>query len=296
VILLLGLSIFLLLRNRDANATLTVGGIPRDYIVHLPPAYDESTALPVVLVLHGGGSSGRRIARFTEFNKVADREGFIAVYPEGYKHSWADGRGVTDAEQSNIDDVVFISALLDELESTYLVDSDRVYAVGISNGGFFTQALVCNLSDRIQAGAVVAATLSVNLHAVCDPGSPTSMLFINGTADPLVPYEGGSVINNRGDILSAEETVNWWSEVNGCPADPTVESSQDEVDDGTAIHTEIYGGCADGTEVWFITVEGGGHTWPGHPEIPANDFVGTVSQEFDANEVIWAFFSAFPAE
>jgi polyhydroxybutyrate depolymerase len=151
-ILLLGISIFLLFRNRDVKATITVDGIPRDYIVHLPPTYDESTALPVVLVLHGGGSSGRRIARFTGFNEVADREGIIAVYPDGYDNSWADGRGVTGAEQASIDDVAFISALLDELESVYAVDTDRVYLAGISNGGFMVQTLVCNLSERIQAG------------------------------------------------------------------------------------------------------------------------------------------------
>ncbi|HEU5370452.1 MAG TPA: PHB depolymerase family esterase, partial [Ktedonobacterales bacterium] len=158
--------------RHDFSGSLSSGGLTRTYQGHLPSSYDGVKALPLVLALHGHGGDGQGMLRLTHLNRIADQHGFIVVYPDGYQKSWADGRGATEADQAGVDDVGFLSALIDALANQYKVDQKRVYVTGISNGGFMSERLACDLSNKVAAVAAVAATMPTGLAARCAPQEP----------------------------------------------------------------------------------------------------------------------------
>ena len=255
--------------------------------------------MPLVLLLHGGGGTGEGMEKLTlgGFNRLADREGFVVVYPDGIEKHWNDGRGLEAyrAHRENMDDVGFISTLIDHLIKISKVDPNRIYAAGISNGGQFSQRLACELSDRIAAIGVVAIQLPEHLSTSCSPKRPVSVLMMPGTEDPLVPWEGGEIGFRRGRkfgrVLSVPESMRFWANQNQCPLSPLIthEPDRDPKDD-TRVRREGYGPCSRGNEVLLYAIEGGGHTWPGgHPYLPSW-IIGKTSRDIDANEVIWDFF------
>ena len=267
-----------------------MGGLTRTYLGHLPPAYDGVSPLPLVLAFHGGGGRASGMNELTHLNDVADKHGFVVVYPDGYKLHWGDGRGVSPSEMDGVDDVAFVSALIDALARQYKLDLRRVYATGISNGGFFSERLACDLSNKIAAIASVAATLSQNLADSCAPGRPVSFLLIQGTADPLVPWQGGQVVGERGQVVSAAAAIQKWVGLDGCAGAPTMSSLPDTAHDGTQVQITQYTGCQQQTEVALYLVQNGGHTWPGGKQYLPESIVGKASRQCDAGEVIWAFF------
>ncbi len=282
------------LRAQDKGEQVESGGQTRTYLVHLPQNYDRAQHWPVVFVLHGGGGQGRGMDFVTHFNDFADRNGVIAVYPDGLTRGWNDGRVTRRLAQRTADDVSFISALLDKLESEYSVDSARVYATGISNGGFMSFRLGCELAPRIAAIAPVAAALSVDLAKTCHPARPVPMLMINGTADPLVPYQGGDVFAEGGAIFSAEVSAQKWAQMDGCSAAPAAATVPPKSLGGLTTRMIRYSECKSRAEVELRAIEGGGHTWPGGFQYLPETVIGKTSREFDADEVIWKFFSAHP--
>jgi len=274
----------------DSTHTLTVNGVQREYLLHVPPGYAKGHAAPLVLVLHGHGGAPRGTARNTGMSAEADREGFLVAYPAGLNRGWNDGRVEVGA---TADDVAFLAGVIDDVAARYDVDRSRVFAAGISNGGFMSMRLACELSDRIRAVGIVAATLSEPLHATCKPKRPVAVVMFNGSDDPLVPYGGGSIRGNRGRILGAEATASFWAKENGCTAEPE-RSDLPVADSGdpTRVSLARYTGCKPGAEVRLYTIHGGGHTWPGgRPYAPAF-LVGKVSRQLDADEVMWEFFRA----
>lgn len=285
-------------RVHDATGQVRVGAVTRTYLLHVPARYDKAKSMPLVLVFHGGGGRGANMPRFTGFDKLADSEGFIAVYPDGIDHHWNDGR---ENDDPAVDDVAFVSALLDQLESSYNIDRKRIFATGISNGGFFSQRLACDLSNRIAAVASVAATMPAELMKRAAPSRPVSVMLIDGTADPLVPYEGGTVgaelggVGRGGTAASAPDTIAFWARRDRCSAKPVVEDLPDrDPADGVRVRRETHAGGADGTEVVLYTVEGGGHTWPGGVQYLPKRLIGKTSHDIDATEVIWEFFARHP--
>ncbi len=179
--------------------TLRVSGVERTYLLDVPPSYRPGTPAPLVMVFHGAGGSGRRMAPHTGFSRLAGREGFVAVYPDGLGRRWNDGRSALATR----DDVGFVKALLDTLERELSLDSTRVYAAGISNGAMFSYRLACELPGVFAAIAPVAGATPANLAESCGRTAPVSVLAIQGTADPLLPYAGGGVGGGRGSVLSA---------------------------------------------------------------------------------------------
>lgn len=273
---------------------LSLDGRERTFFVHVPAAYSSARPVPVVFVFHGGGrGSGRGIARRTGFNRLADAHGFLAVYPDGYRSNWNDGRGTTDAERAGVDDVSFVRLMLRELEDRFAIDRRRIYAVGVSNGGMFVNRLGCELADRFAAIAFVVGPMPAPVAPRCEPRRPISVLGIFGTEDPLIPWRGGEVRGgDGGPILGVEETIDLWVRRNGCRARGYTEVLPRRVDDGTVVKRTTYRGCREEREVVLYTIEGGGHVWP--PAKPASRRAGRSSQNIDASQAIWAFFSAQP--
>ncbi|MGA3213083.1 MAG: PHB depolymerase family esterase, partial [Terriglobales bacterium] len=194
-------------KSGDISRKLTVGGITREYLLHVPGSLPADKLAPLVMVFHGGLGRGRGMPEFTHFDRVADEHGFIVAYPYGVNGHWNDTRGFSSA-----DDVGFARALIADVQHSYRADSKRVYASGISNGGFFSNRLACELADQIAAIAVVAATMPEKLVPDCKPVLPMSVMFIQGTNDPLVPINGGQVARNRGVAISLSDAAKFWIE------------------------------------------------------------------------------------
>jgi polyhydroxybutyrate depolymerase len=245
--------------------TVAVDGIERSYIVHIPP--HAASPVPIVLVFHGGGGRPQAIANRTGMNDLADQFGFIAVYPAGAAR--ASGRGGTwniggQSSPSSANDVVFVQALLRDLERTVPIDHARIYATGLSMGGVFSYRLACEMSNTFAAIAPVAATM---VEPSCHPGSPVAVLHIHGTDDDHIPLNGG-----RGEMTAAnrswlapQEGLSLWSRLDGCGGQPQ------RSNDGCT----IYGQCK--ATVEFCVIPGAGHGWPD----------GSSAR-------IWEFFAAHP--
>jgi polyhydroxybutyrate depolymerase len=254
----------------------------------------------LVLALHGGGGQGLKFDQSTAGTLIpaAEARGMVLVFPDGIDKQWCDGRTEHLNEGRDctaIDDVAFISAIIERMAHDYGIDPRRVYATGISNGGFMSIRLALDLTDKIVAVAPVTAQLSVAL-AEETPPLPISIMIMNGTDDPIVPYDGGEVQlfefgRGRGEILSTLDTVERFRRYNDCEAVPALVKLPDsEPDDGTAVQIESYTNCADDTEVILVRVVGGGHTWPGGQPYLSPKIVGVVSQEINASEMILDFF------
>jgi polyhydroxybutyrate depolymerase len=224
--------------------------------------------------------------KFTRFNDLADEAGFIVAYPESLNQHWNDGRNLSSA-----DDIGFVRALLADVQRFPGLDPKRIYATGISNGGFFSQRVACELADQVAAVASIAATIPEPLMPGCKPVTPVPVMFIQGTRDPLVPIDGGPIGRNHGKCIALTAAVDFWRRVNHVSSIPIVTELPDDAHDGTRIHRAVYGQGQHGTEVVVYTIEGGGHTWPGGPQYLPTFLVGKVSHNLNATQVVWDFFS-----
>jgi polyhydroxybutyrate depolymerase len=273
----------------DRNCKLVVGKVERTYIVHCPASAGEE-AMPLLFAFHGGGGKGIGMIRLTHLNKIADEKHFIVAYPDGANHHWNDGRAIND---DGVDDIAFVRAMVEEICKNYRVDRSRIYATGISNGGFFSQRLACQAADLIAAVASVAASTTPALVKTCVDGKPVPIMFVLGTNDPIVPFAGGQVggrfLGDRGLTNSAGETVAYWLKRNHCQSAPKVTDFPEQ--SGMHARRELYSPEQGGSPVLVYTVEGGGHTWPGGMQYLPERFIGKTCRSFDAGEEIWKFLS-----
>ena len=264
-------------------------GLRRTYRVYRPEGAGMLGA--IVFVLHGAGGSGAAQERIDggSFARLAARERFLLAFPDGVGRQWSDGRGRTRA--GDVDDVGYLTALLDRLRGEYALTGAPAFVAGMSNGGMMAYRLACDVPDRFAAAAAVVANLSNRLAETCQPGRPISLLVMNGTADPLMPYDGGEVGVGRfvwARVLSTADTVGFWARANGCTAPPVAKARRVEQ---FGIITEQRPACRGGTEVTLIRVEAGGHTWPGGLQYLPAAAIGPVVREFDGSAAIWAFFA-----
>lgn len=270
----------------DQKRQINVEGTTRSYLLYIPHSIPKNHPLPLLLVFHGGGGHSYNMPRFTGFDELAESRGFLVAYPESTNGHWNDTRNLSPA-----DDVGFVRALVSELERSYPVDPGRVYATGISNGGFFSQRLACDLTDRITAVASVAATMPESLVPVCHPSRPVSVMFMQGTDDPLVHIEGGNVARTHGRNLSLADAVHFWLDHDQTSKKPDASDLPHHDSNGTSAHRDIYSGGKRDTEVVVYTIRGGGHTWPGGQQYLPAFLVGKVNHDIDASKIIWEFFS-----
>jgi polyhydroxybutyrate depolymerase len=276
---------------QELTASLASGGRSRSYQARVPAKSDSQQALPLVIALHGGGGTGAGMPTLTGLDAVADSEGFVVVYPDGFSNSWADGRGTTDAELAGVDDVAFVAALIDDIAARTAVDRRRVHVIGISNGGMMSIRLACELSDRIAAAAAVAANMPANLSATCNPRHVVPMMFVHGDLDALMPRAGGSIpVGAGGTVLSTANSVAFWNARNGCAGTPATITTLDPAADATAIVASRFAPCTSGTENRYYDVAGGGHTWPGGVEYQPVALIGRTSMDMHASLEAWQFF------
>ena len=306
---LLTISIFLFSCKKEGGPTLSIDkpseqkkinitfdGVARNFIVYLPSGYNNSGKMPLIFAIHGGSGTPEGMINIANFKTIADRDKVVLVYPEGVQKNWNDGRP-TAPNQLGINDISFFNQLCDYMITNYSVDGTKIYATGISNGGFMSSRLGCELSNRIAAIAVDAATIEATTIAPnCNPGRPVPALYIHGTADPLVPFTGGLMTAGGtagGTVLSHFQTIDKWVTINGCNPTPTVTDLPDIANDGTTIKQRIYNAGTNGSEVVSYVVLNGGHTWPQGYQYLNEAIIGKTSQDMNACEVIWTFFKRF---
>jgi polyhydroxybutyrate depolymerase len=250
----------------------------RAYRVYVPPTLDRSRPVPLVLVLHGGANSVEDTVKITLFDREASAGEFIVAYPEGTRREWNAGTCCGSAPARKPDDVGFLTSVLDELVAEHPVDRARVFVAGVSNGAMMAYRFACERADRVTAVGSVAGAVVVD---GCQPSRPVSVLEIHGTEDQLIPYEGGQPsaveAQNAPPYTSAPDMARRWAEIDGCPppAPPKVAG---------LVTTDSWSGCANGSAVSLITVQGAGHIW-------FSTGLGPANGALDATATIWRFFS-----
>ncbi len=290
ILCLIGFRMAVRLRSSQTHAavmpttsgTINVDGRARTYLLHVPPNYDAGKPVPLVLVLHGATQSPENIEGMSGMSLMADQQGFIAAYPSGTGRlsnvpTWNSGNCCGYAQENNVNDVAFISALIGTLGHSYSIDRKRIFVTGISNGAMMSFRLGCELSGVIAAIAPVEGAQNLPCH----PSEPVSVLVFHGTADRLVPFDGGSTpfqIGPRRDDTPVSDTVAFWVTRDACSRTPATEETP-------SLHTSVYSGCADGTGVALYAIQGGHHIWPG---------VALSGNDIQATSIMWNFFVQHP--
>jgi polyhydroxybutyrate depolymerase len=272
----------------------------RTFIVHVPPGFDGKSKVAIVFMLHGAGGSGEGAISQTGWDVKSDHEGFIAVFPDGTSSHptlpakfltnprlWNDGSGRGAIGVDKVDDLGFISAMIDFLEARYAADPMRIYCTGFSNGASMTFSVGLNLANRIAAIGPVAGHFWESEKQLT---YPVPLLYIVGTDDPLNPLGGGKVklpwetVENRPPV---EDSLKEWERMLGCG--PEVQTARSK-----GVLEVAYDQCAKGGEVEYYRVEGLGHIWPGGKSRLPEKWVGKPSDSLNATDVIWEFFKTHP--
>jgi polyhydroxybutyrate depolymerase len=284
----------------DREHFLQHEGRERRYLVHAPAGWDGKSPLPVVLAFHGGGGRAELQRTQSGLNATSDRHKFIVVYPDGTGRSvkrllrreevdvltWNAGRCCGSAVKENVDDVGFIRALLDALPKQYAVDTNRIYATGMSNGAMMAHRVGVELADRIAAIAPVAGAIMIDGP---EPVRPVPILYFHGLKDPSAKYEGGPGRLDKTVHRSVAETIAWWVRANHC------ESQSVETRKETDCIVERYEPAgAGGAPVVLVKLPEGGHTWPGGVDVTKHLGTGPLIATVSANEMMWEFFSKHP--
>lgn len=275
---------------RPGEHVLVVDGVERHYLMHVPPDWTKQTYRAVILMLHGAGGTPEH-AGALDLNRYADRKGFLVVYPEGLDHAWNDGRPISGR---SADDVAFLSELIDEVVQKYNANPRHVYVTGISNGGFMSFTLACRISEKIAGIAPVAASMGVGQMESCHPRHSVSVMMINGTADPIVRFDGGQTLHGKGsESEPVRNVVEFWNrQVCGTEGVAAKHESLPDVDRSDGSTVEVERVQCPGGEVVSYTVKGGGHTWPGAAQYMPRVLVGSVNRDFSASAAIVDFFSS----
>jgi polyhydroxybutyrate depolymerase len=284
------------------TVSIEFGGRSRSYIVHVPPQGTGGEPLPVILNFHGGGSNAAADELYTGMDTAADRDGFIAVYPNGTGFfrrvlTWNAGGCCAYAMRNAIDDVGFTRAVIDDLSRCARIDSRRIYATGISNGGMMAYRLGVELADRIAAIAPVEAVLVVPTNG---PSRPVPLMAFNSVDDRFVPYGGGFGRNgNRthpAPFPAVDHVIARWRGFDKCPetprTSPAVKGAAGSPDAANSATRYTWGPCAQGTEVVLWKLAGSGHVWPDAARNP-RWLLGPGTHVIDANHQMWEFFKRF---
>ena len=286
--LLLTLLLFpLALHSQETlNETLEHDGLTRDYTLYVPASYTPDTPVPLVFSLHGYTSNNALNMLYTGFTLIADTANFIVAYPQGTTLLGATHWNVGGfTEGSTTDDVGFLSSLIDEISSNYNINPDRVYSTGMSNGGYMSFLLACQISDKIAAIASVTGSMTPSTYNECNPQHPTPALQIHGTSDEVVDYNG-----TTGWSESIPDVLDYWATYNNCNQDPIITPIEDiDTTDGSTVEHHIWDSGDNGVTTEHFKIFGGGHDWPGawgNMDIYASIEVWKFFMRFDINGAV----------
>ena len=264
-------------------STIRSGGLVREYRLYVPAIYTRTTGrVPLLLNLHGYGSDNFQQENYGDFRAIADTANFLVVHPNGVfdgsnNRNW----NTFGPRGTGVDDVAFLAALIDTLASRYRLDPDRIYSTGMSNGGFMSYELACQLSNRVAAIASVTGSMTASRLATCTSGRPVPVLEIHGTADGTVPYTGGTALQ----FVAIPTLLNSWVTRNGCNPTPTVTMVPDiNPNDGCTAERSVWSGGRNGSVVEHFRIIGGAHTWPGSAFV-----IGVTNQDISASREAWRF-------
>lgn len=272
---------FLSFAQQTINSTINHDGMEREYILYVPASYSADMPVALLLCFHGYTSNNKVIMNYSKFNEIADTANFIIAYPQGTllegKTHWNVGGWTL---KSKTDDIGFVNLLLDSISDKYSIDSNRIYSTGMSNGGFMSFLLGCQLSDRIAAIASIAGSMTIQTFANCDPKHPTPVLQMHGDADGTVPYQGAATWTK-----SIDEVVGYWVNFNQTEATPQENAIPNSIEGKeSAITQSIYNtekeGCA---TVAHYKIAAGEHTWPG----------AWGNKDVNASIEVWQFLSQY---
>jgi polyhydroxybutyrate depolymerase len=282
--------------------TIDIKGVARTYRVELA----DTRPAPLVIVLHGKGETGADMAARTSWPEVAKREHFTVVFPDGLHRAWADLRPESERTRSappeGTDDTGFIAALIEKYVRDGTADPKRIYVTGVSNGGATTMTLVCARAELFAAAASVIFNLTSEIASACHPSRAVPMLMMNGTADPLIPFDGGRGSSRFAvdGFWSTEQTLGFWRHNNGCEAADAaaIDLPDHDPDDGSTV-TRIGSHCPAGRDVVLYRINDGGHRMPGRlPDVRfpriVSYMLGPQNHDIDGAETIWEFFKSFP--
>jgi polyhydroxybutyrate depolymerase len=283
--------------TQDANPDV-YGGAARSYLVYVPPSYDPAEPMPLVMALHGRPGTAAGLAYLFDLNRIASENGFIVVYPDGTPvkgagagREWNYARGTPGYRDPGVDDVDFLSVLVDDLSRDLNIDQSRLYMTGFSNGGFMTQRLACDAGERWAAFAPIGATLYPVLLDECVGRPPIPLMFIHGTQDASVSWEGNNYLGNV-ISYSMPDTILFWAIHDNCDPEtldysviPTALENPP-----TQVFRYVFKDCAEGTELVYYVVEGGGHNLPGVADRLEVEIAGNTNMDIHAGEEIWKFF------
>lgn len=287
------------------DQTIVVNGTTRSYDIYLPSDYNWFPR-PLVLLLHGHGGNADIMtgqngwtSPYKVWLTIAEEQGWFLVIPDGEEGSdgnrgWNDCRGDADTNP-NTDDVKFLNSLVDTVAENYPINENRIYAHGTSNGGNMAYRLALESGDKYRAVAAVVASMAENDECQ-HSGYPVSVLIMNGTDDPFMPYEGGVVADSgeRGTVISTDDTVNYWITNNEITSAPIERDYPDvEGGDGSTVHSTKYRNRDNNTEVILYKIIGGGHTEPSLSEFYREwliSILGNQNQDIEMAEEAWKFF------
>ncbi|MCH9647360.1 MAG: hypothetical protein K0U98_03915 [Deltaproteobacteria bacterium] len=279
----------------DYLQTIESGGMQRKYWVHLPTGFDFSRQRPLMVVIHGAFSKGSKVAEQYGFDRLADREDFIAVYPEGigfkgkFQH-WNAGFCCGKAKSDEVDDVAFLDAVIREVVGRLQVNRAKIYMVGESNGGMLTYLYAAKHAETLAGIGVVYGTIGgqgkkdPQEWRIPKPTAPLPVVAIHGRKDKRVAYDGGK---NRGGgkVVSAQDSAMFWVHNNLCAKKPKKQTLWDG-----KVERQFWSGCTLRSEVVLYSLDGWGHNWPGAGE--KRRISNSKGEVFDAPEVIWEFLVA----
>lgn len=258
--------------------SITHNSIVRSYIVHTSPGYSISNQYPLVINMHGLTSTAAQQETYSQMDAVADTGNFIVVYPDGVNNAWNAGFGTNPT----VDNVGFISAMIDKVKIDFSINAQKIYACGLSNGGFMSFRLACELHDKIAAIAPVSGLMSDSTRLFCQNSCPVPVMYFHGTADGVVNYNGAL------GYVSADSTIKIWRAKDGCPVTPVVTNMPDvNPADGCTATKYVYSPGQNFSEVVFFKITNGGHTWPGGFPVPS---LGNTNLDIKASGEIWKFF------
>jgi polyhydroxybutyrate depolymerase len=283
---------------QNVSRKINVDGLQRNYIIHLPPSFKALNKLPIIFALHGGGGTAKGAVPFYDLEPLADKNNFIIVYPDAVNKAWSIPGMASRVKglDTTVNDLHFMNALLDTMIANYKADPAKVFCTGISRGAMFSYYLADAMNARITAIAAVCGGISKTEEQTYSLKKPIPVLIINGTADPLVKYDGRyGTLNKRNkgdedaDMLPTEDLVKKVVSLDNCNAVPQKLSVPD---------ADRYDGCTETEYIYddndvkvdFIKIENGGHTWAGSTQYLPKFLIGRLCRDFNASQKVFDFF------